>query len=57
MGVVMVVEEVQEDLENHIQHSVSGCYTASPLATPTPLPVSPGAYPITVGGGGAPVVW
>jgi hypothetical protein len=32
---------------------VSGCYTASPLATPTGLPMSPGAYPITVGGGGS----
>ena len=32
---------------------VSGCYTASPLATPTALPVSATTYPITVGGGGA----
>jgi hypothetical protein len=32
---------------------VSGCYTASPLATPTALPVSVQGYPITVGGGGA----
>jgi hypothetical protein len=32
---------------------VSGCYTASPLATPTGLPMSPGTYPITVGGGGS----
>jgi hypothetical protein len=32
---------------------VSGCYTASPLASSTPLgPLTPGAYPITVGGGG-----
>jgi hypothetical protein len=31
---------------------VSGCYTASPLATPTGLPVSTQTYPITVGGGG-----
>ena len=31
---------------------VSGCYTASPLATPTALPVSATGYPITVGGGG-----
>ena len=31
---------------------VSGCYTASPLATPTGLPMSVGTYPITVGGGG-----
>ena len=31
---------------------VSGCYTASPLATPTALPVSATSYPITVGGGG-----
>ena len=30
----------------------SGCYTASPLATPTSLPVSVQGYPITVGGGG-----
>jgi len=34
---------------------VSGCYTASPLATPTALPVSATGFPITVGaGGGAP---
>jgi hypothetical protein len=33
---------------------VSGCYTASPLATPTGLPVSAGSYPIIVGGGGTP---
>jgi hypothetical protein len=33
--------------------TVSGCYTASPLATPTSLPVSVQAYPITVGGGGS----
>jgi hypothetical protein len=32
---------------------VSGCYTASPLATPTGLPMSPGAYPIIVGAGGS----
>ena len=31
---------------------VSGCYTASPLATPTSLPVTATSYPITVGGGG-----
>jgi len=31
---------------------VSGCYTASPLATPTSLPVSATTYPITVGAGG-----
>ena len=31
---------------------VSGCYTASPLATPTALPVSVQGYPITVGAGG-----
>jgi hypothetical protein len=31
---------------------VSGCYTASPLATPTALPVSATGYPITVGAGG-----
>jgi hypothetical protein len=31
----------------------SGTYTASPLATPTSLPVSVQGYPITVGGGGA----
>jgi hypothetical protein len=31
---------------------VSGCYTASPLATPTSLPVSITSYPITVGAGG-----
>jgi len=32
---------------------VSGCYTASPLATPTAIPVSVTSYPITIGGGGA----
>ena len=32
---------------------VAGCYTASPLATPTSLPVSATSYPITVGGGGS----
>jgi hypothetical protein len=33
---------------------VSGCYTASPLASSTPLgPFSPGAYPVTVGAGGS----
>jgi len=31
---------------------VSGCYSASPLATPTALPVSATTYPVTVGGGG-----
>ncbi len=30
----------------------SGPYTASPLATPTSIPVSPGAFAIAVGGGG-----
>jgi len=32
---------------------VSGCYTASPLATPIGLPVTVTGYPVTVGGGGA----
>jgi hypothetical protein len=32
--------------------TTSGCYTASPLASATSLPVSITAYPITVGGGG-----
>jgi len=32
---------------------ISGCYTASPLATPTSLPVTATGYPITIGGGGA----
>ena len=32
---------------------VSGCYTASPLATPTGITVSATTYPVTVGGGGA----
>ena len=32
---------------------VSGCYSASPLATPTALPVSATTYPITVGAGGS----
>ena len=31
----------------------SGSYSASPLATPTSLPVSVQSYPITVGGGGS----
>ena len=31
---------------------VSGCWAASPLVTPTSLPVSIQSYPITVGGGG-----
>src|SRR5210317_1977960 len=34
---------------------VSGCYTASPLATPTGITVSATTYPVTVGGGGASV--
>ena len=34
--------------------TTSGPYTASPLATPTSLPVSVTSYPITVGGGGNP---
>jgi len=32
--------------------AVSGCYTASPLATPTSLTVTATTYPVTVGGGG-----
>jgi hypothetical protein len=32
---------------------VSGCWTASPLASATSLPISVQAYPITVGGGGS----
>jgi hypothetical protein len=31
--------------------TTSGCYTASPLATPTSLPVSVQAYPVTIGAG------
>ena len=31
---------------------VSGCYTASPLATPTGLTMSVTTFPVTVGGGG-----
>jgi len=31
---------------------VSGCYTASPLATPTGITVTATGFPITVGGGG-----
>jgi len=31
----------------------AGCYTASPLATPTGLTMAETTYPITVGGGGA----
>ena len=33
--------------------ATSGCWTASPLAAATSVPLSPGAYPITVGAGGA----
>ena len=32
--------------------AVSGCYTASPLATPTSIPVSVTSYPIVIGAGG-----
>jgi len=32
---------------------VSGCYTASPLATPTGLTLTATTYPVTVGAGGA----
>ena len=32
--------------------TTSGCYTASPLASATSLPVTATTYPITVGGGG-----
>jgi hypothetical protein len=32
----------------------SGCYTASPLATPTGITLTATTYPITVGGGGSP---
>ena len=32
--------------------SVSGCWTASPLSTPTSIQVSAQAYPIVIGGGG-----
>jgi hypothetical protein len=32
---------------------VSGCYTASPLATPTSITIATQTYPITVGSGGA----
>ena len=32
---------------------VSGCYTASPLATPTGITVSATTYPVTVGAGGS----
>jgi len=38
--------------ESHAD-AVSGPYTASPLATCVSLPLSPGAYPIVIGGGGA----
>ena len=41
--------------ESHCS-TTSGCYTASPLASPTSLPVSVTSYPITVGAGGAPVI-
>ena len=38
--------------ESHVELT-SGPYTASPLAAGTSLPISPGPYAITVGGGGA----
>jgi hypothetical protein len=38
--------------ESHVT-ATSGCYTASPLASSTSLPVSVQGYPITVGAGGA----
>jgi hypothetical protein len=38
--------------ESHLT-PVSGCYTASPLATPVGVTVSATTYPITVGAGGA----
>jgi hypothetical protein len=37
--------------ESHVV-CTSGCYTASPLASGTSLPVSVQGYPITIGGGG-----
>ena len=37
--------------ESHLA-ATSGCYTASPLASSTSLPISVSAYPITVGAGG-----
>lgn len=37
--------------ESHVV-TTSGCYTASPLASSTSLPVTAQAYPITVGSGG-----
>jgi hypothetical protein len=43
-------------IENQNCATVSGCYTASPLASSTSLPVSVQGYPITVGGGGAGLV-
>ena len=38
--------------ESHCS-TTSGPYTASPIANPTSLPVSPGPYSITIGAGGA----
>jgi len=38
--------------ESHCS-TTSGCYTASPLASATSLPISVQAYPVVVGGGGA----
>ncbi len=38
--------------EAHVA-ATSGPYTASPLAATSSLPISPGAFPITVGAGGA----
>jgi hypothetical protein len=44
--------EVLVDIENLIV-PVSGCYSASPLASSTSLQLSVQGYPITVGGGGS----
>jgi len=42
--------------ESHCS-TTSGCYTASPLASSTSIPISVTGYPITVGGGAAQIVF
>ena len=32
--------------------AISGCYTASPITSATPIPISTGCYPVTIGSGG-----
>jgi len=37
--------------ESHAS-AISGCYTASPIASATSIPISTGCYPVTIGAGG-----